>query len=127
MNVYVAAMLRNSYAAVASHRNPLAGIEIAVVNKLPAPYRAALGALRDLGLSGSSTLYDIGARWTELDITLRVEGEWKGRYIPIDLSLDLHHDLESWSPPRPADYRYREGAPDDSSHPCRRRAEGRRR
>lgn len=74
MNVYVAAMLRNSYAAVASHRNPLAGIGIAVVNKLPAPYRAALGALRDLGLSGSSTLYDIGARWTELDITLRVGG-----------------------------------------------------
>lgn len=67
-------------------------------------YRAALGALRDLGLSDSSTLYDIGAGWTELDVTLRVEGEWKGRYIPIDLGLDLHHDLESWSPPRPADY-----------------------
>ncbi len=104
MNVYVAAMLRNSYAAVAYHRNPLAGIGIAVVNKRPAPYRAALGALRDLGLSDYSKFYDIGTSWTELDVTLRVEGEWKGRCIPIGLGLDLHHGLESWSPPRPADY-----------------------
>ena len=67
-------------------------------------YRAALRSLIDLGLNDSSTVYDIGAGWTELDITLRVEGEWKGRYIPIDLGLDTTHDLERWTPPRPADY-----------------------
>lgn len=67
-------------------------------------YRAALHALQALGLNDSSTLYDVGAGWTELDITLRVDGRWKGRYIPIDLGLDLRHDLEHWSPPRPADF-----------------------
>lgn len=67
-------------------------------------YRAALTALQGLGLDDASTLYDIGAGWTELDVTLRVEGEWRGRYIPIDLGLETHHDLERWTPPRPADY-----------------------
>ncbi|NYF16151.1 hypothetical protein HDC37_000965 [Microbacterium sp. AK009] len=67
-------------------------------------YRAALEALRANGLSDESTLYDIGAGWTELDVTLRVEGGWKGRYIPIDLGHDLAHDLESWVPPRPAEF-----------------------
>lgn len=56
------------------------------------------------GLSDDHTVYDIGAGWTELDITLRVEGAWKGRYIPVDLGLDLSHDLETWTPPRPADF-----------------------
>ena len=67
-------------------------------------YRAALSALQRLGLSDDHTVFDIGAGWTELDITMRVEGEWKGRYIPIDLGLDPAHDLETWCPPRPADF-----------------------
>jgi hypothetical protein len=67
-------------------------------------YRAALDALVLHGLNDESTVYDIGAGWTELDVTLRVDGKWKGRYIPIDLGLDLAHDLETWTPARPADF-----------------------
>jgi hypothetical protein len=67
-------------------------------------YRTALRALRAAGLDDSHTIYDIGAGSTELDITLRVDGRWRGRYIPIDWGIDARHDLETWRPPRPADY-----------------------
>lgn len=66
-------------------------------------YRAALTALRDLGLSDTHTLFDIGAGWTELDIVLRVEGHWRGRYIPVDQGT-CGSDLESWGPPRTAEF-----------------------
>lgn len=67
-------------------------------------YRAALSALTSHGMNDASTVYDIGAGWTELDVTLRVDGGWRGRYIPVDIGLDSAHDLETWVPPRPADF-----------------------
>lgn len=66
-------------------------------------YRAALAALQQYGLDDSDTVYDIGAGFTELDVVLRVDGGWRGRYAPIDLGIDpYHHDLERWGPPRRA-------------------------
>ncbi len=67
-------------------------------------YRAALEALRSIGLDDSHTLYDLGAGMTELDVVLRVDGAWRGRYIPVDLGVDVRHDLEDRHPPRPADH-----------------------
>lgn len=67
-------------------------------------YRAALEAMQAAGLDHHHTVYDIGAGWTELDVTLRIDGQWRGRYIPVDLGIDHHHDLEAWQPPRPADF-----------------------
>ena len=66
-------------------------------------YRAALRALTERGLSDDSTLYDIGAGWTELDVVLRTDGSWRGRYIPVDLGT-CGSDLETWVPPRRADF-----------------------
>lgn len=56
-----------------------------------------------IGLSDSDTVYDIGAGMTEFDYCLRVEGNFKGRYIPIDGGID-GVDLELWRPPRAADF-----------------------
>lgn len=66
-------------------------------------YRAALEALTSHGLRDDRTLYDIGAGWTELDVILRTEGAWRGRYIPVDLGT-CGNDLESWVPPRRAEF-----------------------
>jgi hypothetical protein len=66
-------------------------------------YRAALEAMRSLGLDDSHTVMDVGAGWTELDHCLRVEGGWRGRYVPIDAGHD-GTDLEHWTSPRPADF-----------------------
>ena len=65
-------------------------------------YRAALTALQAHGLNDHDTVYDIGAGFTELDVVLRCDGRWRGRYIPIDLGIDPGHDLEIWVPPRAA-------------------------
>lgn len=66
-------------------------------------YRAALAVLQQHGLHDADTIFDIGAGFTELDVVLRVDGGWRGRYIPIDLGIDpLTHDLNRWTPIRPA-------------------------
>lgn len=67
-------------------------------------YRAALEALQDAGLSDMHTVVDVGAGGTELDVVLRVDGNWRGRYIPIDLGVDVRHDLNWWQPQRTADH-----------------------
>lgn len=66
-------------------------------------YTAALRAMQRRGLSDSDTVMDIGAGWTELDYCLRVDGDWRGRYIPIDAGID-GTDLEDWTPPRDVEY-----------------------
>lgn len=65
-------------------------------------YRAALAAMQMHGLNDEDTVFDIGAGFTELDVVLRTEGCWRGRYLPIDLGIDPAHDLERWTPTRPA-------------------------
>ena len=67
-------------------------------------YRAALRAIQTIsGLKDTMTVMDVGAGWTELDYCLRVDGGWKGRYIPIDGGID-GTDLNCWTPPRPVDW-----------------------
>lgn len=71
-------------------------------------YRAALTALKAHGLTDTDTLDDIGAGWTEPDVVLRVDGSWRGRYIPVDLGtcgtdLETSSRLESDPPRDPGD------------------------
>lgn len=66
-------------------------------------YSKALTALQSHGFSDGHTLFDIGAGWTELDVVLRTEGNWRGRYIPVDFGT-CGSDLETWVPHRPADF-----------------------
>lgn len=66
-------------------------------------YRAALEVMQELGLMHNHTVYDIGAGWTELDAVLRVDGGWRGRYIPVDFGTD-GTNLETWVPPRHVDF-----------------------
>jgi hypothetical protein len=66
-------------------------------------YLATLKALHGLGLDDGSTVVDVGAGWTELDACLRVDGGWRGRYIPVDGCID-GTDLEQWEPPREAEF-----------------------
>lgn len=68
-----------------------------------ARYRAALALMQEFGLSHNHTVYDIGAGWTELDAVLRVDGGWRGRYIPVDFGTD-GTNLEQWVPPRGVDF-----------------------
>lgn len=56
-----------------------------------------------IGLSDTDTVYDIGAGMTEFDYCLRTDGNFKGRYIPIDGGIDAT-DLNSWYPPRRAEF-----------------------
>lgn len=66
-------------------------------------YSAAGTALHLAGLDHDHTVYDIGAGMTELDYHLRVALSWRGRYVPVDGSID-GTDLETWEPPRDVDY-----------------------
>lgn len=66
-------------------------------------YRAAANFLVGAGLKNTSTVYDLGAGWTEFDYCLRTEFDWRGRYIPIDggiSELDLNH----WVPERTVEF-----------------------
>jgi hypothetical protein len=66
-------------------------------------YLATLNALQGRGLADHHTVIDVGAGWTELDVCLRVDGGWRGRYIPVDGCVD-GTDLEVWTPWRDADF-----------------------
>src|SRR4051794_39556420 len=67
-------------------------------------YQAALRAIQTVsGLHDDMTIMDIGAGWTEFDYCLRVDGNWKGRYIPIDGGID-GTNLDDWLPPREVDW-----------------------
>lgn len=66
-------------------------------------YQAAGDELTLMGLDDSHTIYDIGAGMTELDYSLRVDFNWRGRYIPIDMGID-GTDIQWWAPPRKAEF-----------------------
>lgn len=64
-------------------------------------YRHAIEAMFRGGLDDSMTVVDVGAGMTEFDCCLRLEGHWRGRYIPIDGGID-GTDIQKWVPPREA-------------------------
>lgn len=66
-------------------------------------YRATADMLQSAGLDNDSTLYDLGAGWTEFDFCVRAEYGWRGRYIPVDAGMS-HVDLDRWKPERPVEY-----------------------
>lgn len=66
-------------------------------------YNAAADFLKQNGLSDNDIIMDIGAGWTEFDYFIRVEHDWKGRYVPIDGWID-NTDLEFWKPPREVEW-----------------------
>lgn len=66
-------------------------------------YLRALTAMQAVGLDHSHTVLDVGAGFTELDYCLRADGQWRGRYVPVDGSID-GTDLDQWTPPRDADF-----------------------
>jgi len=66
-------------------------------------YRHALEAMRAHELHDGMTIVDVGAGWTEFDVTLRKEFDFMGRYIPVDGGID-GTDLNNWTPPRRADW-----------------------
>lgn len=60
-------------------------------------YRAAASHLFQMGLDDSMTIVDVGAGMTEFDYCLRVEYNWRGRYIPVDGGID-GTDIRTWVP-----------------------------
>lgn len=62
-------------------------------------YKAVAEKLIELGLRPTDTLYDLGAGRCDFDYYLRVTKKWRGRYVPVDGSLD-GTNLEKWTPPR---------------------------
>ena len=66
-------------------------------------YRAAAEFFTGLQLDGTSTVYDLGAGWTEFDYCLRAEYAWRGRYIPVDAGI-TEVDLNHWAPERPVEF-----------------------
>lgn len=67
-------------------------------------YARAARAIFDSGhLTDDSTIYDIGAGWTEFDYHMRTRLDWKGRYIPIDGGID-GTDLNYWNPTRDVEF-----------------------
>jgi hypothetical protein len=65
-------------------------------------YLAALEAMKP-NLLDADTVVDFGAGMTELDYCLRVDGDWRGRYIPLDGGID-GIDLNDWRPVRPVEW-----------------------
>lgn len=66
-------------------------------------YSAVADELYAMGMGDGSLLVDVGAGACDLDFYLRTERGWKGRYLPVDASID-GTDLEVWRPPVRADY-----------------------
>lgn len=54
------------------------------------------------GLTDNDILLDLGAGWTELDIYLRREQDWRGRYWAIDGWMGL--DIAKFLAPREVDW-----------------------
>lgn len=66
-------------------------------------YQVAGERLFDAKLSNWDVLVDVGAGRTELDLSLRRDYGWRGRYVPVDGWLD-GTDLNTWDPPRDFDW-----------------------
>lgn len=66
-------------------------------------YKAVAEKLIELGLSDKDTIYDLGAGRCDFDFYLRVTKRWRGRYIPVDGSID-GTNLETLTLPKPADW-----------------------
>lgn len=64
-----------------------------------ARYAVAADRLAAGGLSDRHAVADIGAGNTELDVWLRTEHGWRGRYVPVDRWTG-EVDLNNWMPPR---------------------------
>lgn len=62
-------------------------------------YDAVAINLFGLGLDNDDIIVDLGAGWCEFDHRLRTHWDWRGRYVPIDGSID-GTDLETWFPER---------------------------
>lgn len=65
-------------------------------------YDAAIDAMKALGLDDSSTVFDVGAGWTEFGARM-VEHGVKCRYVPVDACID-GVNLDTWTPPRSAEF-----------------------
>lgn len=61
-------------------------------------YKAVADKLFELGLNDKHTIFDLGAGRCDFDYYLRVTRKWRGRYVPVDGSID-GTDLEAWIPP----------------------------
>jgi len=61
-------------------------------------YKTVAWALETMGLRDDMTVVDVGAGSCDFDHYLRTGLGWRGRYIPIDGSLD-GTDLNSWVAP----------------------------
>ncbi|MBT2491679.1 hypothetical protein J7E96_24755 [Streptomyces sp. ISL-96] len=66
-------------------------------------FAAAADRLRAAGLGDTDILVDVGAGLTELDVVLRVDHGWRGRYVPVDAWVD-GTDLADWTPPRAVEW-----------------------
>lgn len=66
-------------------------------------YAAVADILFAHGLNDTSLLMDVGAGMCDFDFYLRTTRGWKGRYLPVDASID-GSDLETAALPIKADY-----------------------
>lgn len=63
-------------------------------------YAAVSDELFARGLSDSSLLMDVGAGMCDFDFYLRTVRGWKGRYLPVDASIDgVDIGTLAWFPP----------------------------
>jgi len=60
-------------------------------------YSAVAQQLFWMGMNDSHTLFDLGAGMCDFDVFLRNEMDWRGRYVPVDKSID-GTDVERWRP-----------------------------
>ncbi len=68
-------------------------------------YAAVADELFANGMGDSSLLADLGAGGCDFDFYLRTVRGWKGRYLPVDASID-GTDLEQWFPSLSVSYDY---------------------
>ncbi len=61
-------------------------------------YAAVADELFARGLSDSSLLADLGAGTCDFDFYLRCVRGWKGRYLPVDASIDGKDFEKGWKP-----------------------------
>jgi len=60
-------------------------------------FESVTNELEIMGLNDDTTILDVGAGMCEFDFYLRTVRGFKGRYVPLDASID-GIDLENWIP-----------------------------